>query len=108
MMMMHRTELAIKDFVLDKAAHRVWLGAEEIMLTPREFAVLSHLVQYAGQLVTDTELLSTIWGSDAVIGDAALRTVIKRLRRKLGDNPKQPRYITTVWGRGYRFELQVR
>ncbi len=104
--MMQRPDLAINDLVVDSAAHRVWLGVEEIRLTPREFAVLSYLMRYAGRLVTDTEMLSSIWGSDAVIGDAALRTVIKRLRRKLGDDPRQPRYISTVWGHGYRFELQ--
>lgn len=97
----------MKELVLDHVAHRVWLGVEEILLTPREFSVLAYLVQYAGRLVTDTELLSVVWGSDEVIGDAALRTVIKRLRRKLGDDPKRPRYITTVWGHGYRFENQA-
>jgi DNA-binding response OmpR family regulator len=102
--MMQQADPAISDLVLDSAARRVWLGVEEIRLTPREFAVLSYLVQYAGRIVTDTEMLSSIWGSDAVIGDAALRSVIKRLRRKLGDDPRHPRYIITVWGRGYRFE----
>ncbi len=105
-MAQHR-DLATRELVLDKAAHRIWLGSEEIKLTPREFAVLAYLVQYAGRLVTDTELLSVIWGSDAVIGDAALRTVIKRVRRKLGDDPRRPQFITTVWGHGYRFELPV-
>ena len=106
--MMRHLNPTITDLVLDGAAHRVWLGVEEIRLTPREFAVLSYLVQYAGRLVTDTEMLSSIWGSDAVIGDAALRTVIKRLRRKLGDDPRHPRYISTVWGHGYRFEQQLK
>lgn len=106
-MLYHHSKVAMKQLVLDNAAHRVWLGAEEILLTPREFAVLAYLIRYSGRLVTDTELLSVIWGSDDVIGDAALRTVIKRLRRKLGDDPKHPRYITTVWGHGYRFERQT-
>jgi two-component system, OmpR family, KDP operon response regulator KdpE len=106
--MVQDSDPAIKELVLDSTAHRVWLGIHEIMLTPREFAVLAYLVRYAGRLVTDTELLSVVWGSDEVIGNAALRSVIKRLRRKLGDDPKSPRYITTVWGHGYRFEKQTR
>lgn len=89
---------------LDLAAQRAWLGPQELDLTAREFAVLGHLVRHPGALVTTSELLSAIWGSDDVIGDTALRTVIKRLRRKLGDDPRQPRYIITVWGRGYRFQ----
>lgn len=92
------------DLTLDTSAQRVWLGHDELSLTAREFAVLRYLVHQPGCLITTSELLSAIWGTDQVIGDTALRTVIKRLRRKLGDDPKQPRYIITVWGRGYRFQ----
>lgn len=97
-------QTASLDLTLDLAAQRVWLGADELRLTGREFAVLRHLVHQPGCLITTSELLNAIWGTDQVIGDTALRTVIKRLRRKLGDDPKQPRYIITVWGRGYRFQ----
>ena len=96
--------LETRGLMLDVAAERVWLGKHELHLTPREFAVLAYLVRRTGHLVTDTELLGAVWGTDAVIGNEALRTVIKRLRRKIGDDPKQPRYIATVWGRGYRIE----
>lgn len=95
--------LAYLDLVIDVTAQRVWLRGEESRLTPREFGVLVYLIRHAGRLVPDAELLDAVWGSHAVIGDAALRTVIKRLRRKLGEDSRYPRYISTVWGRGYRF-----
>jgi DNA-binding response OmpR family regulator len=100
----HSLQVASLDLTLDLPAQRVWLGDDELNLTAREFEVLRYLVDQPGCLVTTSQLLSAVWGTDQVIGDTALRTVIKRLRRKLGDDPKQPRYIITVWGRGYRFQ----
>jgi len=96
--------LRSRDLVLDPAAQRAWLRGSELRLTPREFAVLHYLMFHAGRLVTGEELLTAVWGSDEEIGDSTLRTVVKRLRRKLGENPRKPRHIITVWGRGYRFE----
>lgn len=103
MISMGRPYIRVKDLTIDLGACRVWLRMEEVKLTPREFDVLLYLAENAGRLVTSNELLDAVWGTKAVIGDAALRTVIMRLRRKLGDDPQHPRYIFTVWGRGYRF-----
>lgn len=96
------TCIRIKDLTIDAEACRVWVRGEEVELTSREFDVLLYLAGNAGRLVTSNELLDAVWGTEAVIGDAALRTVIMRLRRKLGDDPESSRYIFTVWGRGYR------
>ncbi len=88
---------------IDMEAQIVRRGEEEIKLTPREYAVLAYFMRHTGRLISDNDLLDNVWGSDAILGDAAVRTVISRLRRKLGDDARQPRYIFTVWGRGYRF-----
>lgn len=79
------------------------MNSSEISFTRREFAVLTYFAQHIGRLVSDLELIRAVWGQDEKMSDAALRSVIKRLRRKLGDDPRQPRYIATVWGQGYRF-----
>lgn len=97
------SRLEIGELVLDLENRRAWLNSSEINFTRREFAVLTYFAQHIGRLVSDPELITAVWGSESQMGDAALRSVIKRLRRKLGDNPRQPRYITTVWGQGYRF-----
>lgn len=96
--------LKTPELVIDLAARRVWLNTQEVWLTPREFAVLLFLVRHTGRIVSDAELLKAVWGTDDVIGDTALRSVIKRLRRKIGDQAGQTGHIITVWGRGYRFE----
>src|SRR5262245_22034655 len=79
-----------------------WCGEERLLLMPRAFTVLRHLVDHAGRLVTKEELLTRVW-RDTIVSDAALTTCIRDLRKALGDSPDTPRYIETVHGRGFRF-----
>jgi DNA-binding winged helix-turn-helix (wHTH) protein/predicted ATPase len=79
-----------------------WCGQQRLELMPRTFAVLRHLVDHAGRLVTKEELLATVW-RDTVVSDTALTSCIRDLRKALGDSPKAPRYIETVHRRGFRF-----
>ena len=79
-----------------------WCGDRRLELTPKAFAVLRHLLEHAGRLVTKDELLSTIW-RDAVVSDAALASVIRDVRKALGDASHSPRYVQTVHRRGFRF-----
>ncbi|MEM8533191.1 MAG: response regulator transcription factor [Chloroflexota bacterium] len=89
------------DITLDIDTQRTWKGDQELHLTKREFDVLLYLAQRSGEIVRNTELLDAIWGTDQVIGDDALRTVIKRIRKKLGGTQSKSTYVNTVWGRGY-------
>ena len=79
-----------------------WCGVERLQLMPRAFAVLRHLVEHAGRLITKEELLTRVW-RDAIVSDAALTTCIRDLRKALGDSADTPRYIETVHRRGFRF-----
>ena len=79
-----------------------WCGARRLDLAPRAFAVLRHLVEHQGRLITKEELLSAVW-RDAIVSDAALASGIRDLRRALGDSSAAPRYIQTVHRRGFRF-----
>src|SRR5678816_3866179 len=81
---------------------RAWRGEQRLQLMPKPFAVLRHLVDHAGQLITKEELLTRVW-RDAIVSDAALTTCIRDLRRALGDSSDTPRYIETVHRRGFRF-----
>jgi DNA-binding winged helix-turn-helix (wHTH) protein/predicted ATPase len=81
---------------------RAWRGEQRLQLMPKAFAVLRHLVDHAGQLITKEELLTRVW-RDAIVSDAALTTCIRDLRRALGDSSDTPRYIETVHRRGFRF-----
>src|SRR5262245_24989346 len=89
-------------FRLDPANACVWRGAQAIRLTPKVFAVLSHLLRNAGRLVTKDELLQAVW-PDTVVSEASLTVCIREIRKALGDQPREPRYIETMHRRGYRF-----
>jgi predicted ATPase/DNA-binding winged helix-turn-helix (wHTH) protein len=79
-----------------------WCGARRLSLTPRAFAVLRHLVEHRGRLITKHELLAAVW-RDAIVSDAALASSIRDLRKALADSSSAPRYIQTVHRRGFRF-----
>ncbi|HKE96797.1 MAG TPA: winged helix-turn-helix domain-containing protein [Povalibacter sp.] len=81
---------------------RLWSDAAEIRLTPKAAAVLGLLVGRAGQPVTKQELFASVW-SNTVVSDDALVTCIQELRKALGDDAKQPRYIETRHRSGYQF-----
>jgi two-component system KDP operon response regulator KdpE len=74
-----------------------------VALTRKEWAVLLHMVQANGGLVTQTNLLQHIWGATHLEDTQYLRNVIQKLRQKLQDDAAHPRYIETEPGVGYRF-----
>lgn len=88
---------------IDVAQRRLLVGADNVVLTRKEWAVLRHLMQASGRLVTQTALLETIWGPTHRDDTQYLRNVVRQLRQKLGDDAANPRYIETEPGVGYRF-----
>jgi two-component system KDP operon response regulator KdpE len=100
-----RTRLG--DITVDLALHRAWRGAEtgedDIRLTPTEWRVLELLVRNAGRLVGRDQVVTAIWGPNAVGENPNLRMYMARLRAKLEADPSRPRYLLTEPGMGYRF-----
>lgn len=86
---------------LDPAAHRVWRGDEEIVLTAREFAVLEFLLRRAGQTVSKSEILASVWDFEFEGDPNIVEVYVRRLRNKL-DRPFGRAAIETVRGAGYR------
>ncbi len=94
------------EFVLDPIDRRL-LGPEgPVHLGRKAFQVLESLVAEPGRLVTKETLFDTVW-SGVHVSESALTVVIKELRKALGDQAKDPRYIESVYGRGYRFVAPV-
>jgi DNA-binding winged helix-turn-helix (wHTH) protein/tetratricopeptide (TPR) repeat protein len=93
-------------FRLDMGDERLWQGTEPVRLTAKAFAVLCHLVEHAGQLVTKDDLFAAVWES-AYVSEAALAVCIGEIRRALGDVAQTRQYLETVRGRGYRFVAPV-
>jgi eukaryotic-like serine/threonine-protein kinase len=77
-------------------------GGEELRLPPRALAILQHLVECAGRIVSKTSLMDVAW-KDANVSETSLIEAIGLIRHALGDDPQKPVYIQTVHRRGYRF-----
>ena len=91
-----------REFRLDVMNQCLLRDSEEISLRPKAFAVLQHLADRAGRLVTKEDLLADVW-ADAFVGEEVLKGCIRELRQALGDEAKNPRFIQTLPRRGYRF-----
>ena len=90
------------DLRIDYAAGCVYLGEEELHLTPIEYKLLCLLAQNAGRVLTHTFIMENIWGSNWEKDIASLRVFMATLRRKLEKNPQSLQYIQTHVGVGYR------
>jgi DNA-binding response OmpR family regulator len=100
------TGLDFGRLVLDLKAREVMVDGKPVSLTPREFEILCLLAEHLRQVFTYEQLLDRLWDS---VGDRHTVTVhIGRLREKIEPDPDHPHYIVTVWGVGYRFEVQPR
>ena len=84
---------------------RPWVAVDgqEVVLAPRELALLRVLLAHRGRVRTRQQLLDEAWGSDEYIDPRTVDVHVRWLRKKLEPDPEQPRYIETVRGLGYRF-----
>jgi two-component system KDP operon response regulator KdpE len=87
---------------VDLAGRMVWVGSEEIHLTPIEFKLLAVLVRHSGRVVTQKQLLKEVWGHGSDEQGHYLRNYIHHLRHKLEADPARPVYLRTEPGVGYR------
>jgi DNA-binding response OmpR family regulator len=93
------------DLTVDLGAHEAVLDARLIALTSREYDLLAFLMRHPRQAFTREQLLSEVWNWS--FGDTSTVTVhVRRLREKIEHDPTLPRRIVTVWGVGYRYELE--
>ena len=90
------------EFVLDVADRQLWRGDTRIDLNARYLDALVLLIRESGTLVEKEQFFEEVW-SDVVVSDSALTQCIKQIRKQLGDDASNPRYIKTVSGHGYRF-----
>ncbi len=90
---------------IEPLSREVTLNGQNVELTPKEFDVLAFLASSPRQVFSRAELLESVWQSSPDWQDPATVTVhVRRIRNKIEADPERPRWITTVWGVGYRFE----
>jgi two-component system OmpR family response regulator len=100
--------LHILDLEIDLDGHRVMRAGEPIHLTRSEFSLLAVLAQHPGQTFTREQLLERLHGVAYDGFDRSVDSHIKNLRRKLEQDPLEPRYVLTVYGIGYQFSDEDR
>ncbi len=98
--------LIFDDFVLDLDASELRRGGQVLPLRPKTFAVLCHLAENQGKLVTKADLVAAVW-SGTCVSETVLKVCIRELRNALGDDLQRPRYIQTAHRKGYRFLVPV-
>jgi two-component system alkaline phosphatase synthesis response regulator PhoP len=96
--------ISMDGLVIDLSSHEVKVDEQVVQLTPKEFELLEYLIRHKGRVVSRDLLLDQVWDYDFA-GDTRIVDVhISRLREKIDPDPKNPYYIQTVRGVGYRFK----
>lgn len=93
-----------KGLYICKSAHICKLYGRDIALTPIEFDILWYLCENRGRVVPSEELFEAVWKEKYLNSNNTVMAHIARLREKLGEPPRKPKFIKTVWGVGYKFE----
>src|SRR5262249_3636916 len=94
--------LSAGNLCLDLQGERAWLGKNQLRLGSKATALLRLMMEQPGELVPKSAIFDSVWQGLAV-SDAVLTTAVKELRQALGDDARDPHWLETVHGRGYRF-----
>ena len=97
-------EYDIRGLHISKATHKCLLFGEELSLTPLEFSILWHLCARQGQVVSSEELFEAVWGEKFMDSNNTVMSHIARLREKMHEDSRKPKFVKTVWGVGYTIE----
>ena len=96
--------ISVGNLTIEKNAHRVLRGNEEIALTPIEFEIFWMLVSHPGRVYSTEEIFEQVWKEQVYEVNNTVMVHIRRLREKIEPDPKKPTIIKTVWGVGYKVE----
>ncbi len=99
-----KTEIDIRGLQISSKTHICILDGKVISLTPIEFSILWYLCSRKGEVVSGEELFEAVWGERYLDSSNTVMAHIARLREKLREPPRHPKYIKTVWGVGYTIE----
>lgn len=97
-------EYDIRGLYINKDMHKCSLFGKELQLTPIEFSILWYLCEHQGAVVSSEELFEAVWGEKYLNNNNTVMTHIGRLREKMKEPAKNPKFVKTVWGVGYTIE----
>lgn len=97
-------EFDINGLVINRSTHKCTLYDMQLLLTPIEFSILWYLCEHRGKVVSSEELFEAVWLEKFMDSNNTVMTHIGRLREKMRDSSRKPKFIKTVWGVGYQIE----
>lgn len=97
-------EINVRGLSIAKSSHKCILNGKELALTPLEFSILWYLCERRGNVVASEELFEAVWGEKYLDNNNTVMAHIARLREKMGEPARKPKYVKTVWGVGYTVE----
>ena len=97
-------EYDFRGLQISRATHKCVLFGEELSLTPLEFSILWYLCERRGNVVSSEELFEAVWGEKYLDSNNTVMSHIARLREKMHEPSRKPKFIKTVWGVGYTIE----
>ncbi|WP_409344671.1 response regulator transcription factor [Paenibacillus sp. MBLB4367] len=92
------------DLIIDKAQHQVTVKGKIVTLTPIEFSILELMACHRGYVFSADKIYERVWKEPSGFSDNTVVVHVRNIREKIEENPREPMYIKTVWGRGYKFE----
>lgn len=99
-------EITIGNFSLNLRRRALVKNGMEIELTPVEFQIVEYLFSAAGTPIDRTDILKRVWGESFIGEEKIVDVNIRRLRMKIEDDPSEPRHVLTVWGKGYKWNVE--
>ena len=99
-----KSEYDIRGLIINKDTHKCFLYDEELLLTPIEFSILWYLCSNQGKVISSEELFESVWKEKYFNNNNTVMAHIGRLREKMKEPAKNPKFIKTVWGVGYEIE----
>ncbi|EFI66635.1 response regulator transcription factor [Lysinibacillus sp. HST-98] len=100
----NKEELEVGDLRINTATHEVFVNNERVKLTPREFAILELLVSNPGIVMSAEQIYEKVWKEEAFQSENTVMVHIRKIRERIETNSRNPQYIKTVWGVGYKVE----
>lgn len=97
-------EICIRGLCISRDSHKCFLNERELSLTPIEFSILLYLCEHRGRVISSEELFAAVWGEAYLDSNNTVMTHIARLREKMQEPARRPKYVKTVWGVGYTVE----
>lgn len=101
---MNENEIEIGDMRINTDTHEVIVNKEKVKLTPREFSILELFARNQGIVMSAEQIYEKVWKEEAIQSENTVMVHIRKIRERIETNPRNPQYIKTVWGVGYKIE----